>query len=139
MVKIQNLIATIVHNGYYDFKTVVKIAYMMDWKHSVVYGSQMTDANWFVNDTNNLSINVDFEFSNNIFSIKNGKISTELIPVPLTGNELFIFNDIIMTIEKKIDSSISDFVYSSYPFQSNPISKYLDLSNLASEYKNTKY
>lgn len=131
---------------------LVKLIYLIDWKHSIEYGVQYTDIRWiynhygpYVNDViNTIKNNPDiydvytrenpYGGITDKFKIKKSK--NLHINIDMNGKKIADF-----IIEKTFHIDWSNFisiVYSTYPIRTNLKYSTLDLKLLAEEYKQEK-
>ncbi len=127
---------------------LTKIIFLMDWKSSIDYWTQITSINWYfdsywpyvkdvvrVADSNpNLfkkidTINLYFN-STTIIRINDNSYD------PVIQNEIKVVYNFIVDKTKMLNfNDFINFVYSTYPIQISSRYSYLDLPQLAQEYK----
>lgn len=127
---------------------LVKLIYLIDWKHSIDYGKQATSINWYFNHYGPyVDTVIELIKSNNeIFEVTSyqniygGGTSDK---IKLTKNEEIEIDDSVMQasdfiITNTAHKNWSDFinlVYSTYPVKNNSKYSYLNLVEDAEKFK----
>lgn len=126
---------------------LVKLLYLIDWKHSIDYGQQATPIKWYFNHYGPyVDTVIDLiKSSPEIFNVKSrtnayGGISDK---IGLKKNINVVINDsvrkstdfIILNTAKRNWTDFINLVYSTYPIRTNSKYTYLDLINNAKEFK----
>lgn len=127
-----------------------KIVYLVDWKNTLVYGTQMTDIQWKFNhygpyvDRIELELRQDKRFdilnTTNLYGHKkevvvlSSSINNASFIEP-NENEKAIIDFIIEKTRRLNFSEFINLVYSTYPIISQEKGSDLDLAKLAVEYK----
>lgn len=128
-----------------DEKNISKMLYLIDWKYTLVYGNQLTNANWFYD---NFGANFKIENQDMLYYIKNldkhSIFSEPLSQIDHIRIQIFI-NFIEEKFERMLYTDLMHMYFSTYPFfvtdkydlinMENSREKYLDFL-FETKYKN---
>jgi hypothetical protein len=151
MNKLQNIVAYLCLN--YPYKSelskarLTKLVYLADWFSSIVSGKQMTNIQWifnhygpYVDDVVN-SVDGVYGFSisreSTIYGTNKDVVSFEGDEgmISLSQMDCSILNTVIEKTKTLYFNDFIDYVYSTYPVQSNERYSILNLELLAKQYK----
>lgn len=130
---------------------ITKMVYLADWESAVLYGTQITNIEWYfdhygpyVSDvydaaqSDNIIIiehtNSYFGNKKEVFRLSEDGADESTIGV-LDSNEILILNNVIENTKYLNWNEFIKYVYSSYPIESQTRYSVLNLINLAEEYK----
>lgn len=112
------------------FPTLVHCLYLIDWKHSIDYGSSITNVIWTIKYDNTL-FHIDilnYEF-NKIEKDDNSRLSE---------NEINTIDFVINAIKNKSEHEIQHLIISTYPFIIYEKGYEINLKKCAEEYNRIK-
>ncbi|WP_336040404.1 Panacea domain-containing protein [Acinetobacter calcoaceticus] len=126
---------------------LTKLVYLADWVSALADDQQLTNINWLFNhygpyvddvrDTVIYSHEFSLQNDHNIFGSNKNVIKFHGSPreIHLSGREMKILDIVIEKTKGKYYNEFIDYVYSTYPVQSQNRYSNLDLVRLAREYK----
>jgi hypothetical protein len=136
------------HKSELSASRLTKMIYLMDWKSSIDFGRQITDAQWhfdhygpYVDDFVKLAKedkDISVENTSNYFGGKKQlfKLSEKIEEdFSLTKEQKYIADFVINTTKQKNYEDFIQLVYSTYPVMSNDRYSDLDLVGSAVKYK----
>lgn len=152
MNKINNIVAYLCLN--YPFKEelskarLTKLVYLADWFSALVDNHQMTNIHWVFNHYGpyvddvvdsiiNSRMNFNIKYSSNFYGSEKSVISYigSIESINLSDREREILDLVINKTSSMFFNEFIDYIYSTYPIKASSRYSYLDLVNLAHEYK----
>lgn len=138
------------YSGELSKTRLTKLVYLADWFSSLADDTQITDIEWIFNhygpyvddvmDTISRSQNFEIEYSKNIYGVNRTTISY------IGGDELFlterqeeILNLVINKTSPMYFNDFIDYVYSTYPIANSHRYAYLNLVELARDYRENNH
>lgn len=113
-----------------DISILIKIIYLVEWKHCIEYGKQLTDMQWHYTNHGPLTNELD-ELIFNILDIPKTKIKP-------TKLEKKIIKFVIAKTKKMSYTTFNNLIYSTYPMFVKERGDGLNLVELAKEYEEYK-
>lgn len=112
------------------FPTLIHCLYLIDWKHTIDFGTPITNASWVIPYDNTFSPIAIIRYDFNIIE-KDNKLK-------LSENEINTINFVINTFENKNKEEITRLIISTYPFITHDKGEKIDLTKSAKEYNRIK-
>ena len=152
MNKIQNILAYLCmhypHKGELSKARLTKLVYLADWFSSLADSKQLTGIKWLFNHygpyvddiTTNVAFHGSFKMTAEQTVYGTPKYLIQYFgdgsDISLSKRERQILDLVIDKTKSLYFNDFIDYVYSTYPVQSNNRYSYLDLVKLADEYRN---
>lgn len=126
---------------------LTKLVYLADWVSALADERQLTNIEWlfnhygpYVEDVKNaVLISHNFSFHNDYNMFGSNKNMIKFYgndnDINLSDRDIQILNFVINKTERQYYNEFVDYIYSTYPVQSQNRYSHLDLVNLAREYK----
>ena len=154
MDKVKNIVAYFClkypHENELSKARLTKLVYLADWVSALVCGKQLTNIKWIFNHYG--------PYVNDVVETARNDINFNIIPartyfggekyiisfngdeddIDLTSKEKDILNAIIEKTKTMYFNDFIDYVYSTYPVRSQERYSYLNLVELAKEYKSNE-
>lgn len=133
---IRNLIYNLKENNIKDELLHFSL-FLVDWKYTLVYGEQLTNANWFKNNNSIMDFQLDDKFLKD-YLVSINKNDLYPIPQPLSQIDFMRINLFVDFIKNKTEKMLyTDFAhlyFSTYPLINSTKNEQINLVNLRNEY-----
>lgn len=129
---------------------LTKLLYLADWRMAIQSGRQITDVQWYYNHygpyvrevEDMIRASDEFELSPGVTPFGNSKETVQLLGVmdwpDLTPDQIAAIDHVIDQTKNLNFTGFLNLVYSTYPVRKTIKYSYLDLSDLAREYRATE-
>lgn len=135
--------------GKISLDKVIKILYLVDWKHTISSGKPLSNIIWKVNDFEpqideeslNQIIRIKYSYENQskpIIKQRRNQTIEHKKSMIIDSSEIETINFVLDWLKDKTETDLRRLVYSTYPAISQNNSAKLDLPNLAKRYEKVK-